>query len=116
MSRRCLEQHMNRVTDTCIPEMEADAPDRAAVLAEWVAADQRGERLFPHEFMYRILRSGALTSAYQIDPAETVGWSRPRSGTCRCGFPGWEDSTLGNMLRLALHQRRRPHVHTVRTG
>src|ERR1700723_2535462 len=66
-----LEQHMNRVTDTCIPEMEAMRRIERSVLAEWVAADQRGERFFPHEFMYRILRSGALTGAYQIDPANS---------------------------------------------
>src|SRR5690606_5877061 len=50
-----LERHMNRVTDTCIPEMEAMRRLETAVLAEWVKADQAGERLFPHEFMYRVL-------------------------------------------------------------
>jgi len=61
-----LERHMNRVTDTCIPEMEAMRRIESAVLEEWEAADKRGERLFPHEFMYRILLSGKLD--YQIDP------------------------------------------------
>ena len=51
---------MNRVTDTCIPEMEAMRRIEAAVLEEWEAADQAGERYFPHEFMYKILRSGKL--------------------------------------------------------
>ena len=46
-----VERHMNRVTDTCIPEMEAMRRIEKAVLAEWVAADQAGERYFPHEFM-----------------------------------------------------------------
>ena len=55
-----LERHMNRVTDTCIPEMEAMRRIETAVLEEWVAADQAGERYFPHEFMYRVLRSGKL--------------------------------------------------------
>src|SRR6266567_9452163 len=41
-----LDRHMNRVTDTCIPEMEAMRRIESAVLAEWVAADKRGERLF----------------------------------------------------------------------
>src|SRR5271167_4297575 len=31
-----LERHMNRVTDTCIPEMEAMRRIESAVLAEWV--------------------------------------------------------------------------------
>src|SRR5476651_35652 len=52
-----VERHMNRVTDTCIPEMEAMRRIEAVVLEEWVAADKAGERYFPHEFMYKILRS-----------------------------------------------------------
>src|SRR5688572_23638813 len=63
-----LERHMNRVTDTCIPEHEAMRRIEAVVLKEWVEADKAGERYFPHEFMYRILRSGALEGSFQIDP------------------------------------------------
>src|SRR5438046_1708881 len=48
-----LERHMNRVTDTCIPEMEAMRRIENEVLKEWVRADQAGERFFPHQFMYR---------------------------------------------------------------
>ena len=55
-----LDRHMNRVTDTCIPEMEAMRRIEKVVLEEWVAADQAGERFFPHEFMFKILRSGKL--------------------------------------------------------
>ncbi|MDQ6718948.1 MAG: deoxyhypusine synthase family protein, partial [Gemmatimonadota bacterium] len=36
-----LERHMNRVTDTCIPEMEARRRIESVVLEEWVAADQK---------------------------------------------------------------------------
>src|SRR6202161_1900404 len=49
-----LDRHMNRVTDTCIPEMEAMRRIEKAVLEEWVAADRKGESYFPHEFMYKI--------------------------------------------------------------
>src|SRR5678815_3787615 len=59
-----LARHMNRVTDTCIPEMEAMRRIEKVVLDEWMAADKRGEKLFPHEFMYRILKSGALDGSY----------------------------------------------------
>ena len=62
-----LERHMNRVTDTCIPEKEAMRRIEEAVLEEWVAADRAGERYFPHEFMYKILRGGKLGKSYQID-------------------------------------------------
>jgi deoxyhypusine synthase len=63
-----LNRHMNRVTDTCIPEMEAMRRIESVVLEEWVAADQKKERFFPHEFMYKILRGGKLKGEYQIDP------------------------------------------------
>ena len=55
-----LQRHMNRVTDTCIPEMEAMRRIESAVLDEWVAADRAGERYFPHEFMYKVIRSGKV--------------------------------------------------------
>src|SRR5580698_10156176 len=45
-----LERHMNRVTDTCIPEMDAMRRIESAVLDEWVRADQANERHFPHQF------------------------------------------------------------------
>src|SRR5205814_2557318 len=51
-----LHRHMNRVTDTCIPEMEAMRRLETAVLEEWQQADARGERYFPHEFMFRVLK------------------------------------------------------------
>src|SRR5690606_4815585 len=66
--QKLLDRHMNRVTDTCIPEMEAMRRIEKAVLEEWVAADRAGERYFPHEFMFKILRSGKLKKSYQIDP------------------------------------------------
>src|ERR1700745_4133208 len=63
-----LDRHMNRVTDTCIPEGEAMRRIESAVLRHWVAKDKEGKRLFPHEFMYEILRDGSIKESYQIDP------------------------------------------------
>ena len=51
--QKLLDRHMNRVTDTCIPEMEAMRRIEKVVLDEWVKADQAGERYFPHQFMYK---------------------------------------------------------------
>src|SRR5260370_30982106 len=62
-----LKRHMNRVTDTCIPEMEAMRRIEDVVLEEWVAADQAGERYFPHEVMYKILPRGKLKGSFTID-------------------------------------------------
>src|SRR5437868_9763472 len=65
--QKLLEQHLNRVTDTCIPEMEAMRRIEGYVIKEWVKADQKGERYFPHEYVYEVLRSGSLKKHYQID-------------------------------------------------
>jgi deoxyhypusine synthase len=110
-----LARHMNRVTDTCIPEMEAMRRIETVVLEEWVAADKRGERFFPHEFMYRILRSGALEGSYQIDPRNS--WMIAAAEKSLPMFvPGWEDSTLGNMYAGHCISGDVKNVHTVRTG
>src|SRR5690606_34686612 len=92
-----LEQHLNRVTDTCIPEHEAIRRLEDAVLKHWQAADKAGERRFPHEFLYAILRSGELEQHYQIDPADS--WLVAAAEVDLPIFvPGWEDSTLGNIF------------------
>ena len=110
-----LARHMNRVTDTCIPEMEAMRRIEAAVLAEWLKADRAGERYFPHEFMYRILRGGGLKKHYQIDPRDS--WML---AACEKNLPmwvpGWEDATLGNMYAGHCSAGDVKNVHTVRTG
>ena len=110
-----LDRHLNRVTDTCIPEGEAMRRIEAAVLEEWVAAAQRGERLFPHEFMYRVLRSGKLEGSYQIDPKNS--WLLAAAeANLPIWVPGWEDSTLGNMYTGHVIEGHVRNVHTVRTG
>ncbi len=110
-----LARHMNRVTDTCIPEMEAMRRLETAVLDEWVAADRAGERYFPHEFFYRVIRSGKLKQHYQIDPKDS--WM---VAACEANLPitvpGWEDSTLGNMYAGHCISGDVKNVHTVRTG
>src|SRR5437868_6613517 len=65
--QKLLEKHLNRVTDTCIPEEEAIRRIENVVLEYWQDADKKGESYFPHEFMYKILLSGKLTPYYQID-------------------------------------------------
>ena len=62
-----LNRHMNRVTDTCIPEMEAMRRLEKAMVDVWTAADQSGKQYFPHEFMYQVLQNGSLEEYYQID-------------------------------------------------
>ncbi|MCF7729051.1 MAG: deoxyhypusine synthase family protein, partial [Chthoniobacterales bacterium] len=113
--QKLLERHMNRVTDTCIPEMEAMRRIESAVLEEWIAADQGGKRYFPHEFMYKILRSGALEKSYQIDPDHS--WMLAAAEKNIPMFvPGWEDATLGNMYSGHCISGDIKNVHTVKTG
>ena len=106
-----LSRHLNRVTDTCIPEEEAIRRIEDAILEEWLEADRAGERYFPHEFLYRILRSGKLEQYYQIDPKNS--WML---AACEKNLPifvpGWEDSTTGNIYAVALHARRHPATCT----
>jgi deoxyhypusine synthase len=110
-----LDRHMNRVTDTCIPEMEAMRRIEEIVLDEWVAADRAGESHFPHEFLYKVLRSGKLKKFIQIDPKNS--WLL---AACEKNLPvtvpGWEDSTLGNMFAAHVITGVVRNVHTVRTG
>src|SRR5690625_6989660 len=88
---------MNRVTDTCIPEEEAMRRIERVILEEWVAADARGERLFPHQFIYRILKSGALEEYYQIDPKDSWALAAAEADL-PIYVPGWADSPLGRRL------------------
>ena len=112
---KLLNRHMNRVTDTCIPEMEAMRRIENEVLKEWVRADQAGERYFPHQFMYKILLSGELKASYQIDPKDS--WLLAAAEKNLPMFvPGWEDATLGNMYAGHCISGDVKKVHTVRTG
>src|SRR6266699_5348337 len=110
-----LDRHMNRVTDTCIPEGEAMRRIESAVLKHWMAKDKEGRRLFPHQFMYEILRDGSIAEFYQIDPKNS--WMMAAAEKNLPMFvPGWEDSTLGNMYSGHCISGDVKNVHTVRTG
>lgn len=110
-----LSRHLNRVTDTCIPEEEAIRRIEDAILDEWKDADKKGERYFPHEFLYRIIRSGRLEQYYQIDPKDS--WMIAAAEKNLPIFvPGWEDSTTGNIYASHCISGEIGNVHTVRTG
>ncbi len=79
-----LERHMNRVTDTCIPEMEAMRRIEAAVLAEWTAADRASQRLFPHDSS---TASSSRENWSRRSTPPTVGCSPPPSATCPSSSP-----------------------------
>src|SRR5262249_12851560 len=92
-----LGRHLNRVTDTCLPEEEAMRKIERKLLDLWAAADKAGERCVPQEFFYRLIRSQILASEYQIDPRDS--WLvAAAERDLPLWVPGWEDSTLGNMF------------------
>ena len=110
-----LNRHMNRVTDTCIPEMEAMRRLEDTVLKFWMKADQEGKAYFPHEFFYQILLSGDLEQYYQIDPKNS--WMLEAAKKNLPIFvPGWEDSTLGNIYAGHVISGDVKNVHTMKTG
>ena len=110
-----LARHLNRVTDTCIPEFEAIRRIEGAVLDEWTNADKAQQQFFPHEFMYKILLSGALKQYYQIDPKDSWLLAAAERNLPMI-VPGWEDSTLGNIFAGHCISGDIKNVHTVRTG
>ena len=92
-----LERHLNRVTDTCIPEEEAMRRLEKQMIKVWKRADDKKQRFFPYEYIYQTIREGLLKQFYQIDPKNS--WV---VAACEKNIPiwtpGWEDSTLGNIF------------------
>ena len=110
-----LDRHLNRVTDTCIPEEEAIRRIEHVIVEEWIAADRAGEHFFPDEYMYKVLRSGKLDGSFQIDRKDSWLYA-----ACELDLPifvpGWEDSTLGNIFAAHVINGDIANVHTVRSG
>jgi deoxyhypusine synthase len=92
-----LERHLNRVTDTCIPEEEAIRRIERVVLEKWQEASEKKQSRLPHEYMYDILLSGKLEKHYQI-PKENSWLLAAAERNLPLFVPGWEDSTNGNIF------------------
>jgi deoxyhypusine synthase len=113
--KELLARHLNRVTDTCIPEEEAIRRIERVVIDEWVAAARKKEHFFPHEFLFKILRECRLKKFYEIDPADS--WVMAAAQKDLPLFvPGWEDSTLGNIYAARCITGAITDVHTARSG
>jgi deoxyhypusine synthase len=110
-----LDRHLNRVTDTCIPEGEAMRRVESVMIDEWQSAERRGERMFPHQFFYRALRRPDLMAHCQIPTAHSWLFAAMEKDL-PIFVPGWEDSTLGNMYAAQCIQGSIRQQHTVRTG
>jgi len=63
----------------------------------WKEAEDKGERYFPHEYMYKLINSGILAQYYEIDPKDS--WMiEAAKRNLPMVVPGWEDSTMGNIF------------------
>lgn len=90
-----LNEGSNRVTDTAIPEEEVFGPIHDELKKLWKTAKEKNYSYFPHEYLYKILRSGVLEKHYQIDPNDSWMLAAAKKNlpiVC----PGWEDSSMGN--------------------
>ena len=92
-----LNRHLNRVTDTCIPEEEAFRRIQGNIERFWKEAETKGKSYLPHEFIYQMLLDGCLEEHYQIDPKDSWMLAAAEKNLPMV-VPGWEDSTLGNIF------------------
>jgi deoxyhypusine synthase len=95
--RDLLDNGLNRVTDTCIPEEEAFRRLQKHVFKIWGQAEIDGKRFFPHEFIYQLILSGELEQYYEI-PEKDSWMIAAAKQNLPMVVPGWEDSTLGNIF------------------
>ena len=110
-----LDRHLNRVTDTCIPEEEAMRRVERVLIEEWQRAEAGGERLFPHEFLYRLLRRPDVAKSFQIPTADSWLYAAMERDL-PIFVPGWEDSTTGNVFAGCCMTGQVRDVRTVRGG
>jgi deoxyhypusine synthase len=109
------ERGLNRVTDTCIPEEEAMRRIERQVLKYWQEADREGQRHFPYEYMYQLIRNCNIREFFEIDPNDSWVYA-----ACQKDLPiftpGWEDSTLGNIFVANVVRGDVSNIHVVKSG
>lgn len=96
MEKELYDNHLNRVTDTCIPEEEAFRRLETHLVDVWNEMKKNNERLFPWEVIYKLLKSNVLEQYYEIDPKDS--WV---IAACEKNIPilvpAWEDCTTANI-------------------
>ncbi len=109
------ERGLNRVTDTCIPEEEAMRRIERQVLKYWQLAEHEGQRYFPYEYMYQLIRNCNIREFFEIDPKDSWVYA-----ACQKNLPiftpGWEDSTLGNIFVANVVRGDVGNIHVVKSG
>lgn len=92
-----LEQGMNRVTDTCIPEDKAIQRIGDALIKLWKKAEQEGKSYFPYEYMYKLLDDPRIQKSFEI-PSKNSWVLAAKERNIPIFSPGWEDSSVGNIF------------------
>lgn len=92
-----LARGMNRVTDVCIPEEEAFRRVEHHLFKRWKGAEIDGTRHLPHEYLYGLLNDGALDECFEADPDSSWLLAAAKNDLMLV-VPGWEDSTLANIM------------------
>ncbi|MFT5299269.1 MAG: deoxyhypusine synthase [Mariniblastus sp.] len=109
-----LEQGLNRVTDTCIPEtvMRHIEDNFMAVCSELADA---GQGLFPYQVFYRLFEKGVLEPHFQIPPENSWLLAAYEKGI-PVYSPGFEDSTLGNIFAARCIEKKISSHSALRSG
>jgi deoxyhypusine synthase len=111
--KRLASDKLNRVTDVCIPE-QVMLKLRDIINKYWIIADNKNEKLAPYEYFYKMIRSGdlnAYSNKYKYSWVVAAAEKNIPIFT-----PGWEDSTLGNMLVANCISKKIKHLNIVKSG
>lgn len=113
--KKLYDSHLNRVTDTCIPEEEAMRRIERIFIKEWEKYDAESKSLLPHEYFYEVISSGVLKEHYQIDPKDSWVVAAAEKNI-PLYVPGWEDSTLGNVFVARCMDKSIKNMNTMKSG
>ncbi|MEO1615891.1 MAG: deoxyhypusine synthase family protein [Planctomycetota bacterium] len=109
-----LEQGLNRVTDTCIPETVMRHIE-SRVLRLWQRAAEERQPKTPAEFLFELLDDDEFSEHFQI-PRERSWLVAAKDAKIPVYVPGVEDSTLGNIFTSRVMDGSVAGHHAMRSG
>jgi len=107
-----LERGMNRVTDVCIPETVMRLVE-TRLIEKWRRGSEQGRKELPSTYLFEVLDDVDLE--YHVPPSDSWVLAAKEMGV-PIFTPGWEDSTLGNVLTAAVMQGKVPSYDCVMHG
>ncbi len=109
-----LNQGLNRVTDTCIPETVMRHIE-SRLIDRWIAAAAAGQPKLPAEYLLDLLDDEDLRQHYQV-PREHSWLAAAKDADIPVFVPGFEDSTLGNIYAARVFDGTIPNHGAIVTG